>query len=197
MVTRPSQAGNVVVMALAAVNVVGTLVIVTLLFISFQREKQKASLEDLAAQTIAEGDGEGEGGEKKEGGHGGGGHGGGHGDGHGGPEKAKKKTTEFGKMVNLDPFTINLSNPGSATPKFVKANISLEIPNDETEAEVQNKTPQIRNAIIDLFNSKRTADLLTSEGRDYLKEEIRNAINGFMVDGKIKGVYFTNFALAG
>ena len=50
--------------------------------------------------------------------------------------------------------------------------------------------------IIDLFNSKRPADLATAEGRDYLKDEIRNAINTFMVSGKVKGVFFTNFAMS-
>ena len=38
-------------------------------------------------------------------------------------------------------------------------------------------------------------DLASAEGRDYLKEEIRNALNGFLVNGKVKGVFFTNFAL--
>jgi flagellar FliL protein len=56
--------------------------------------------------------------------------------------------------------------------------------------------PQVRNAIIDLFNSKSPTDLANAEGRDYLKEEIRNALNGFMVTGKVKGVFFTNFALS-
>ena len=55
--------------------------------------------------------------------------------------------------------------------------------------------PQVRNVIIDLFNSKRPADLASADGRDYLKEEIRNSLNSFMVSGKIKGVFFTNFAL--
>ena len=56
--------------------------------------------------------------------------------------------------------------------------------------------PQVRNTIIDLFNSKRPGDLIQSEGRDYLKEEIRSALNGFMTTGKVKGVFFTNFALS-
>ena len=55
----------------------------------------------------------------------------------------------------------------------------------------------LRNVIIDLFNSKRPGDLATAEGREYLKEEIKNAINGFMISGKVRGVYFTNFALSG
>ena len=75
-------------------------------------------------------------------------------------------------------------------------NISLEVPNEDAEGEVTSKMPQLRNAIIDLFNSKRPGDLATSDGRDYLKEEIRNALNSFLVTGKVKGVFFTNFALS-
>jgi flagellar FliL protein len=82
-------------------------------------------------------------------------------------------------------------------PKFVRVNISLEVPTDDTESEVTSKMPEVRNVIIDLFNSKRPADLANADGREYLKEEIKNAINGFMVSGKIRGVYFTNFAMAG
>jgi flagellar protein FliL len=99
-------------------------------------------------------------------------------------------------MVTLEQFTVNLSTPGSVNPKFVRVNISLEVPTEDAEAEVTTKLPQVRNAIIDLFNSKRPADLATAEGRDYLKEEIRNALNGFLVNGKVRGVYFTNFALS-
>ena len=77
----------------------------------------------------------------------------------------------------------------------MRVNVSLEVPNQEAEHEVTVKMPQVRNTIIDLLNSKRPGDMATAEGRDYLKEEIRNAINGFMVTGKVKGVFFTNFAL--
>ena len=97
--------------------------------------------------------------------------------------------------MTLDQFTVNLSTPGSASPKYVRVNISLEVSSEDAELEVNSKMPQVRNAVIDLFNSKRPGDLATAEGRDYLKEEIRNALNAFMVTGKVKGVFFTNFAL--
>jgi flagellar FliL protein len=120
-------------------------------------------------------------------------HGGGGGE-HGGGG-GKHKGGEFGKMLTLDQFTVNLSTPGSATPKYVRVNISLELPTDDLEGEINAKMPQVRNTIIDLFNSKKPADLATAEGRDYLKEEIKTALNGFVVTGKIKGVFFTNFAM--
>jgi flagellar FliL protein len=163
---------------LTAVNTVATLAMIGVLFVSFQKEKSKQSVEDIVAHVPVEKDA------KKEGAK----------DGEGAADK--KKSVGFGKMVTLERFTVNLSTPGSATPKYVQVNISLELPTDDSESEVNMKMPQVRNVIIDLFNSKRPADLATPEGRDYIKEEIRNALNGFLVTGKVKGVFFTNFALS-
>ena len=176
--------GSKVPLIISAVNLLVTLGMLAILFISFQKDKARPSVEDMAAKATPEGEGE-KGKEKGEEGHGG-----------EGKESAKKKPTEFGKMVTLDQFTVNLSTPGSVNPKFVRVNISLELPNDDVESEVNSKMPQIRNVVIDLFNSKRASDVATSDGRDYLKEEIKNALNSFLVTGKVKGVFFTSFALS-
>jgi len=164
---------------LTAVNTLVTLAMVAILFVSFQHEKKKPQLSDINpnAQAAAAG-AQGEGAKD-------------------GKDAQKKSTADYGKMVTLEQFTVNLSTPGSVAPKFVRVNISLEVPTDDAEQEITSKMPQVRNVIIDLFNSKRPADLATAEGREYLKEEIKNAINGFMVSGKVNGVYFTNFALSG
>jgi flagellar FliL protein len=186
--------GSKLVVILTLVNVLATLAMVAILMLSFQKEKKAASVEDIAAH------GDEVGKEGKEGEHGGGHgapeHGGGHGEGDKAKAGEKKKSAEFGKMVTLDQFTVNMSTPGSSSAKFVRVNVSLEVPNEESESEINHKIPQVRNVIIDLFNSKRPADLATAEGRDYLKEEIRNAINGFLVNGKVKGVFFTSFNLS-
>ena len=182
--SAPSGAGSKLVLILTGVNVVATLAMIGVLFLSLQKEKKITSVEDIAIKNGETSHADG----KKEGD--------GHGGGHGEAKKEEKKHSEFGKMIPLEQFTVNLSTPGSATSKFVRVNVALEVPTPEAETEVASKMPQIRNVIIDLFNSKRPVDLSTAEGRDYLKEEIRSAINGFMVTGKVKGVFFTNFALA-
>jgi flagellar protein FliL len=147
-------------------NVVATLAMGVGLFISFQREKHEPSVNDIVTQS----------GEQK--------------------ESKEIKNPEFGKMITLDQFTVNLSTPGSVNPKFARVNIAVEVPTDDTENELNQKMPQVRNTVIDLFNSKRPADLATPEGRDYLKDEIKKALNDFLVTGKVKGVFFTNFALS-
>ena len=174
-----SGGSSKVPLILTAVNTLATLAMIAILFVSFQREKKKPSINDInpraeAAQPAA-------GAEKAK----------------DGKNAEKKNNADYGKMVTLEQFTVNLSTPGSVSPKFVRVNISLEVPTDDTEQEVTSKMPEVRNVIIDLFNSKRPGDLATAEGREYLKEEIKNAINGFMISGKIRGVYFTNFALSG
>ena len=191
--SAPSGGGNKLIIIFTLVNLVVTLGMVAVLFISFQRDKKAPQITDINAHSE-------ESVEEEKGGHGEGGHGGEgeHGEGGHGEGKAsakKKGGVDFGKMVTLEQFTVNLSTPGSVNPKFIRVNIALEVPTGDAENEVTQKMPQVRNAIIDLFNSKRPSDLTTSESRDYLKEEIRNALNSFMVSGKVKGVFFTNFAV--
>lgn len=219
-----SPGGSKLPIILAIVNTVITLGMVAILFMSFQKQKQQATVEDIVAQAGAEGEksekhgehgaekpagGEHGGGAEAHGEHGAeaghgaeGGHEGGHGGGHESGKSAEEKAKEaYGRIVTLEQFTVNLSTTGSGSSggnvKFARVNISLEIPTEDLETEVNAKIPQVRNAVIDLFNSKRPSDLSTVDGREYLKEEIKTAIDGFLEKGKIKGVFFTSFALAG
>lgn len=188
-----SSGGSKLVPILTIVNLVATLAMIGVVVFTFQKEKTQPSVDDIVAEDAGHGEaahGDAAHGEAKKDD----GHGGGHGVAHGG---AAAKDPNVGRMVTLEQFSINLATPGSAAPKYVRANISIEVPNDEVGGELNNKMPQVRNTIIDLINSKRPSDLSSVEGRDFLKEEIRNAINGFLITGKIKGVFFTNFALAG
>ncbi len=193
--------GSKLVMILTLVNLIACIGIGAVLFISHKKQNAQPQVTDIQAsaehgEAAAEGHGE----KKDE--HGGGGeHGAAAAEGHGGGEHggagAGKKSSAEARTIPLEQFTVNLASPGGTAQKFVRVNIALEIPTEDIEKEVQAKMPQVRNAIIDLFNSKRPNDLVSAEQREYLKEEIRNALNSFMNNGKVKGVYFTNFAVTG
>ncbi len=184
--------GSKLVLILTAVNTLVTVGIIAILMISFQKDRKKPQVSDIVAAPGGEGHGAPAAAE-----HGAAPAAGEHGaPAEGGAAKPAHKNGEFGKMVSLEQFTVNLSTPGSVSPKFIRVNVSLEVPGDEAENEVNLKMPQVRNVIIDLFNSKRPSDLSVVEGRDRIKEEIRGAINGFMTNGKVKGVFFTNFAFS-
>ena len=178
--------GNKIVTILTIVNLVACIGIGAVLFISHKKQNAQPQVGDI--QPSAEG---GHGEAKKEEGHAEG-----KGEEHG-EGKGEKKSASDSRTIPLEQFTVNLATPGGTSQKFVRVNIALELGSEEVEKEIQAKMPQVRNAIIDLFNSKRPNDLVSAEQREYLKEEIRNALNSFMTNGKVKGVYFTNFAVTG
>jgi flagellar basal body-associated protein FliL len=184
--------------ALAVVNLLLTLGIGGVVFTQFQKDKKKESVADIQEHADAPAAEGGEHGEaKKEEGHGekpaeaAAGE-------HGGGEHGEKPAAKPGpKVVSLDQFTVNLSTSPGTPARFARVIIAIELPSEETATELTQKTPQVRNAVIDLFNSKRPTDLQTGEGRNFLKEEIKNALNSFLITGKVKGVFFSNFQVSG
>lgn len=111
-------------------------------------------------------------------------------------EKVHEEETskEFiGKLVPLETFLVNIS--GSRGRKLVKINMELEVTNAEVQEEVEKIKPKIRDYIIIIASSKTFAEISTKEGKDALREEIKNQINLFLTKGQITKVYFTEFIL--
>jgi flagellar basal body-associated protein FliL len=169
--------GSKIVLLLTLLNLGLTGGVAFFTFKQFQAKKHEESLADLDTQGEA-----GHGAETKEGEH-------------GKPGAAAEKV--YGKFVEIRQFTVNLATNSTSAPKFARVDISIEVPDAEVERELNQKLPQVRNAIIDLFNSKRPSDLQPVEGRNALKEEIRISLNNFLTAGKVKGVYFQSFSIGG
>lgn len=116
-------------------------------------------------------------------------------------EKSEDQAPEFGiakegegKYLVLEGFTANLAQ-GDGPRRFIRLNLVLKFTPDSNEEEYKNRRHQIRDTIISLLNSKRPEDLLISEGKSFLKEEMRSAINTFLIDGKILDVFYTGFQI--
>jgi flagellar FliL protein len=194
----PSDGGGSKLPAILGIlNLLLTIGIGSVVFIQFKKDKNKEVVTDIQANAPAHGDGK-----AAEGGHGEAPKADGHGeaakaDGHGGGGEHGGAAKAAEKVISLEQFTVNLSTAVGAPPKFARVVIAVEVASGETSTELTQKMPQVRNSIIDLFNSKRPADLQTGEGRNFLKEEIRNALNSFLVTGKVKAIFFSNFSVSG
>lgn len=101
---------------------------------------------------------------------------------------------EQGILFPLKNFTANLAQ-GDGPRRFVRLNAVLKFSSDSKENEFKARQPQIRDKIISILNSKRPEDLLKVEGKDYLKEEIKAAINAFLIDGHVIDVYYVSFQI--
>ncbi len=104
----------------------------------------------------------------------------------------EKEHPEFiGKLVPLETFLINLA--GSRGQKLAKINMEFELNNDEVQKEIDKLKPKIRDIIIIILSSKTYAQVSNKEGKDALREEIRDQVNLFLTKGQINRVYFTEF----
>ncbi|MGB0454040.1 MAG: flagellar basal body-associated FliL family protein [Bacteriovoracaceae bacterium] len=97
-----------------------------------------------------------------------------------------------GILFPLDPFTANLAQ-GDGPRRYLRLSAVLKFSKESSEEEFKARKPQIRDTIISILNAKRPNDLLQREGKSFLKEEIKSAINTFLVDGKILDVYYVGF----
>lgn len=104
-------------------------------------------------------------------------------------EAEKQQTEEIGKVVPLETFIVNLA--GSKGRKVLKVNMELEAKGDDVIQEIDNRKAQIRDFIIIILSSKTYEEISTKEGKDTLRNEIRDNINTFLVKGKVANVYFT------
>ena len=61
------------------------------------------------------------------------------------------------------------------------------------KAELEKIRPKIRDFIVIMLSSKSVDQISTADGVEFLREEIRNKINGYLTKGEVKDVLFTNF----
>ena len=114
-----------------------------------------------------------------------------------GEATGEQKTTEVVKKENLlplDSFTVNLAQ-GDGPRRYVRLDAVLKMSDDAKAPEFEARKPQIRDTIISILNTKRPDDLLKKEGKSYLKEEIKAAINSFLVDGSVEDIYYISFQI--
>lgn len=98
------------------------------------------------------------------------------------------------KLVELKTFTVNLAQ-GDGPRRYVRLNAVLKLDETSDNSEVENRKPQVRDTIISILNSKRPEDILKRDGKLYLKEQIKSAINSFLIDAKVVDVFYIGFQI--
>lgn len=112
----------------------------------------------------------------------------------GAEDESGQAQIDDGKLFPLDGFTANLAQ-GDGPRRFVRLNTVLKFSKESNEEEFKRRKAQIRDSIITTLNGKRPEDLLTVQGKNFLKEEIKAAINSFLVDGHVIDVFYVSFQI--
>lgn len=106
-------------------------------------------------------------------------------------KEVSEEKSFVGKVIPLETFIVNLS--GSKGRRIAKVNMELELQGTQVQLEIEKRKAQIRDIIIIILSSKTYDEVAQREGKDGLKNEIKDTLNAFLTKGKILNVYFTEF----
>ncbi|NOR23751.1 MAG: flagellar basal body protein FliL [Desulforhopalus sp.] len=109
------------------------------------------------------------------------------------PVPVLKQQSQIGPMVNVDEFIVNIISGDVA--HYVKASLTVELSNVEVQTEVEQRMPQMRDAILLLISNKTYEELQDLQGKKQLKAELSSKINSFLQKGQVVSIYFTNFVV--
>jgi|WetSurMetagenome_2_1015567.scaffolds.fasta_scaffold76129_1 flagellar protein FliL len=91
----------------------------------------------------------------------------------------------------LEPFLVNLADKESR--RYLKLKVELEVNNEETAKELEKSMPRIRDTLILLLSNKTYLDLASYQGKQQLKQEIKQKVTSLPGGNKISDVFFTEF----
>lgn len=117
----------------------------------------------------------------------------------GGEQPAEAKPAPADKMpaqvlnLELDPFLVNLSDPGGS--HYLKATLTLELADPGAADWINARVPRVRDRVLLLLSSKESAELLSAEGKFRLRDDVQQAINDMMGGRRVTAVYLTEFVV--
>lgn len=127
---------------------------------------------------------------------------------HGGEKKAEKKEKKEkkaekkgeggeeggGTLVDLQEIVVTLAGD-SARPRYLRLGVNIETADEEIKMELEEKRPQLRDAVIMALSDKTAAMLSTPEGKKRLREEIYSRASELSPEGGVLNVFFTDLVV--
>jgi flagellar FliL protein len=103
----------------------------------------------------------------------------------------KPAGTASAAVHKMEPFLVNLADPGQL--RYLK--VTLHVETHQGGEEFAKRLPQSRDSVLTVLSSKNSRDIMTSEGKNALREEIKEKMNHLLTETKVRNIYFTEFVI--
>lgn len=106
----------------------------------------------------------------------------------------KNKPEAAGKVMAMDTFIVNLADPGAN--RYLRVTMDIEVAGGKTpEEEITRRTSQLRDAILMVLPTKKFSDIVSTEGKTALRDELIGALNSLLTTSKVTRIYFKEFVI--
>ena len=107
--------------------------------------------------------------------------------------EGEEEPDTIGPMYSLDSFVVNLAEAGGN--RYLRVTMELELADEMLRSELDQRLPQVRNAMLMILPSKRPDEINTVDGKLALRDQLIDELNSFMTSSEITNIYFTEFVI--
>lgn len=97
-----------------------------------------------------------------------------------------------GPVVGLDPFVVNLDEPG--TSRYLKITLDLELTPGSEDTLTKSKQ-LVRDAILSHLSGLHLKDTLGTEAKDHIRTELMGKLDKMLGTGKVRRMFFSEFVV--
>lgn len=108
-------------------------------------------------------------------------------------EEEGAQARQRGVLVSLEEMIVSLNSSGR--PRYLRTNISVEAVDAGIAEVVAERMAQFRDAAIMSLSNHLAEDLMSFEGKESVKAEIKEVIQDLMDEGQILNVYYSDFVV--
>ena len=104
-------------------------------------------------------------------------------------EKSPKEIT--GPVVALEPFVVNLDEPGTA--RYLKMTVQLELVNEKDGEEIEKSKQVIRDEVLSYLSGLHVKDTLGATAKDTIREALMKRLEAVVGEHKVRRMFFQEF----
>lgn len=104
-------------------------------------------------------------------------------------EKSAKEIT--GPLVALDPFVVNLDEPGNA--RYLKMTAQLELVNAKDTEVIEKSKQLVRDEILSYLSGLHVKDTLGAEAKDHIREALLKKLEEAVGEHHVRRIFFQEF----
>lgn len=107
--------------------------------------------------------------------------------------ETNEKIEVTGPVVALDPFVVNLDEPGNS--RYLKVTFQLELIKADAQALIEKNKQVIRDAILSHLSGLKLADTLGVAAKDKLRSDVMKKLEGIVGEHKVRRTFIQEFVV--
>ena len=98
-----------------------------------------------------------------------------------------------GPVLPLEPFVVNLNEPGSA--RYLKVTMSIELADKSSGRPFEKSKQLIRDSILRYLSGLTVADTLGPENKDHIRDDLQAAVAEIIGEERLHRMIFDEFVV--